>query len=85
MKLTDYERGSYSSTPNDLRYEKIIRFGTVDLVKAGWLIKTKGRWIITDLGKDAYKKYPDPEDFYKEAYRLYHEKKNHIARSGAIL
>lgn len=77
IKLTDYEKGTYSSGPNDLRYEKIIRFGTVDLVKAGWLIKTKGRWLVTELGKDAYKKYPDPEDFYKEACRLYHEwKKN---------
>jgi len=72
MPLTEYEKGYYSSSPNDQRFEKIIRFATVDLVKAGWLVKTKGVWIATDLGKEAYKKYSDPEDFYKEAARLYH-------------
>lgn len=73
MKLTEYENGYYASTPNDRRYEKIIRFATIDFVKAGWLLKTKGRWIITDVGRESYKKFPDPEEFYKEAVRLYHE------------
>lgn len=73
MKLTEYEAGTYASSPNDQRYSKIIRFATVDFVKAGWLVKNKGRWMITDLGKEAFKRYPEPEEFYKEAVRLYHE------------
>jgi restriction system protein len=43
------------------------------LVKAGWLIKTKGRWILTEEGRTAYRKHNDPEDFYREAVRLYQE------------
>lgn len=71
FELSEYEKGFYPSTPNDPRYTKIVRFGTVDLVKAGWLTKNKGRWYITEEGKSAYKKYADPEKFYSEAQRLY--------------
>lgn len=71
FELSEYEAGSYPSSPGDHRYEKIIRFATIGLVKAGWLIKRKGRWYITELGKEAYKKYPDPEKFSQEIDRLY--------------
>jgi restriction system protein len=70
IKLSDYENGSYES--GGRRFEKIVRFATVDCVKAGWLQKNKGRWIITDAGKVAYAQYPDPEAFYKQAVKLYH-------------
>lgn len=83
-ELTGYESGTYASSPNTKRFEKIIRFATVDLVKAGWLIKTKGRWTLTDLGKDAYNKYPDPEEFYKEAVRLYQKWKKSRPTSKTI-
>jgi len=73
IHLTNYEQGFYPSTPESPRYEKIVRFATIDLVKAGWMAKSKGRWYLTDEGRQAYKKFPDPEDFYKEAVRLYHE------------
>ena len=72
IKLTEYESGCYASTPNSPRYEKVVRFATIDLVKAGWLVKNKGRWFITEEGRQAYNKYTDPEDFYKEAVRLYY-------------
>ncbi len=72
IKLTDYELGSFPTSPNEQRFEKIIRFATVGLVKAGWLIKSKGYWTVTELGREAYKKYPDPDNFYKEAVRLYY-------------
>jgi restriction system protein len=73
IKLSDYESGFFTSTPNSPRYEKIVRFATIDLVKAGWLVKNKGRWYLTEEGRLAYKKYSDPEDFYKEAVRLYQD------------
>jgi restriction system protein len=73
ITLTEYESGYYQSTPNSTRFEKIVRFATIDLVKAGWLVKNKGRWFITEEGKQAYNKFKDPDDFYKEAQRLYHE------------
>ena len=71
VTLTDYESGSYPT--GGRRFEKIVRFATVDCVKAGWLQKVKGRWFITDAGQEAVAKYNDPETFYKEAVKLYHE------------
>ena len=69
--LSAYEAGSYKN--GGRRFEIIIRWATVDLVKAGWLSKHKGTWSVTDAGRDALAKWPDPEAFYKEAVRLYHE------------
>ncbi len=73
ITLTDFEKGYYPSTPNSPRFEKNVRFATIDLVKAGWMVKNKGRWYITDEGQSAYKKYKDPEVFYKEAQKIYYE------------
>jgi restriction system protein len=53
------------------RFEKLVRFATIAPVKAGWLIKSKGRWSLTDEGKEAYRRFRDPEEFYREADRLY--------------
>jgi len=83
IPLTEYENGYYSSTPNSTRFERIVRFATIDLVKAGWLVKNKGRWFITEEGKQAYNKITNPEEFYKEAVRLFHEwKKARPQESG---
>lgn len=37
IPLTEYESGYFTSTPNSTRFEKIVRFATIDVVKAGWL------------------------------------------------
>jgi restriction system protein len=70
VEMTPYETGVYEST-GARRFERIVRFATVDCVKAGWLLKSKGVWSITDAGKKAMAAYPDPEAFYREAIRLY--------------
>jgi restriction system protein len=67
--LSDYEAGDYES--GGRRFEKIVRFATVDCVKAGWLLKQRGRWMVTEAGRAAYSKYSDSEVFYVEATRLY--------------
>ena len=33
--------------------------------------KNKGHWAVTDAGREALKTYPKPEEFYREASRLY--------------
>jgi restriction system protein len=71
VQLSEYEQGSYES--GGQRFEQIVRFATVDCVKAGWLLKQKGRWATTDEGKKAYAAFPDPEAFYRRAVKLYHE------------
>lgn len=71
LTLSEYEKGDYAS--GGKRFDKIVRFATVDLVKAGWLFKEKGRWTVTADGLKAFQNFPDPEAFYKEAVRLYHQ------------
>ena len=71
LTLSEYEKGEYAS--GGRRFDKIVRFATVDLVKAGWLFKEKGRWTVTADGLKAFHDLPDPEAFYKEAVRLYHQ------------
>jgi restriction system protein len=66
---TEYEQGAYPSGGE--RYEKIVRFSTVDLVKAGWMIKDKGIWSATAAGEKAFQALPDPTAFYKRACELY--------------
>lgn len=70
---TPFERSTYPKRPNVRRYEKIVRFSTVPAVKAGWLVKNKGSWYLTDEGRVAYEKFTDPENFYREALRLYRQ------------
>ena len=72
VQLTEYEKGEYSSG-GGLRFDKIVRFATVDCVKAGWLLKEKGVWIVTEEGVNAYNQYKSPEDFYRKAQKLYRE------------
>lgn len=69
VQLTPYEAGDYAS--GGRRFERIVRFATVDCVKAGWLIKNKGIWTVSTEGADAFKQHPDPEAFYRRAVQLY--------------
>jgi restriction system protein len=71
VKLTEYEKGFYESGAQ--RFDKIVRFATIDCVKAGWLLKQKGRWSVTEEGKKAHATFTDPEAFYRRAVKLYHE------------
>ncbi len=65
------EQGAYPSRPDVNRYEKIVRFSTIGPVKAGWLVKNKGVWLLTEEGRSAYQEFGDPEVFMREAGRLY--------------
>ncbi|WP_394695240.1 restriction endonuclease [Pseudoxanthomonas japonensis] len=69
VKLTDYEAGDYSS--GGRRFERIVRFATVACVKAGWLIKHKGVWSVSDEGRTAFAAIKDAEAFYRQAEKLY--------------
>lgn len=69
VTLTDFEAGDYDS--GGRRFERLVRFGTVSAVKAGWMTKQKGIWLVTDEGKAAFEAYPDGEKFFREAEKLY--------------
>jgi len=68
---TTFEQEDWPRWPGVRRYEKTVRFSTIALVKAGWLVKSAGTWAITPLGNEALTKYPDPLDFYREAVKRY--------------
>lgn len=69
MKPTDYEAGNFDS--GGRRFERIVRFNTIASVKAGWLVKRKGVWTVTDEGRAAAQAYPDASRFFDEAKKLY--------------
>ena len=71
VTLTDFENSEYPNRPGVRRFEKIVRFATIGPVKAGWLVKNKGKWILTDEGRAALKGYPDPEEFMRRVGQLY--------------
>jgi restriction system protein len=66
-----FEEATYPNRPNVRRYEKIVRFASIGPTKAGWLVKNKGTWSLTDGGRAAFQKFSDPETFMREAGRLY--------------
>ncbi len=68
---SEFERETYPRNPAVRRYEKTIRFATITAVKAGWLTKSGGSWSLTDTGREAYRSFPDPEVFEREAVRGY--------------
>ena len=68
---TPFERSTYPNSPGIRRFDKILRFSTIGAVKAGWLIKSKGQWIITDAGRKAYSDFQDPTKLMDEVHRLY--------------
>ncbi len=69
VTMTAHEKGEYKS--GGRRFEKITRFATVAPTKAGWFLKVKGQWHVTDEGRAALERYRDPEQFYREAVKLY--------------
>lgn len=80
VALTDYELGTYSD--GSRRYDKVVRFATIDLNKAGWMIKSRGIWFITPEGIAALTKFPDATERYKRARALYSEWRRQSGRSA---
>jgi restriction system protein len=70
--LTEYESENISSTHTP-RYARAIRLATTPYVKAGWLVKRKGRWFLTDEGKRACRSFTSAEVFYQEAGRIFED------------
>lgn len=70
---TPFEKTEYPKRPGVRRYEKIVRFSTIPAVKAGWLIKERGTWSLSEAGRKAWEQYRDPEEFARQANRLYRE------------
>jgi len=84
-KLTEDEK-AYAAPGSVPRYEKIVRLSTIPLVHAGWLVKNnKGRWYITEAGREACRKFPNAEELYKEALRLFEEVKQGAPAAAMVV
>lgn len=68
---TPHEQADFEKHPGVRRFEKTVRFATIGPVKAGWLVKDKGQWSITDEGRTAYSSFADPEALQHEWAKLY--------------
>jgi len=68
---TAFESADYPENPGTRRFDKILRFNTIPAVKAGWLVKNKGTWLVTEDGRAVLDKFPDPADLMRESVRLY--------------
>jgi restriction system protein len=70
--LSEYESEPFPPT-HAPRYERVVRLATPAYVRAGWLEKSKGRWYLTDEGKQACKSFTNAGAFYQEAERIFEE------------
>jgi restriction system protein len=68
---TPFEQEEYPNHPGARRYPRHVRFASISPVKAGWLVKNNGQWSLTDEGRAAYESFPNPEEFQRQADRLY--------------
>ncbi len=71
MVLTPFEQSCFPNNPDLVRFPKILRFSTINSVKAGWLRKRSGIWMLTEEGRSALQTFPDPEALFVESRRLY--------------
>lgn len=70
IELTEFEAANYPGS-DIRRFEKTVRFQTINAVKAGWMVKEAGVWSPTEEGLAAHRSYTDPEQFMDEAEQLY--------------
>jgi restriction system protein len=70
IELTEFEAANYPGS-DTRRFDKTVRFQTINAVKAGWMVKEAGVWTPTAEGLAAHRSYIDPEQFMEEAQKLY--------------
>jgi hypothetical protein len=77
MMLSDQEKHTYNTDSRYTSEEIMIRMATIPLEKVGFLVKTgKGKWYITEKGRDISKKFNNAQDFFDETMRQYEEQKD---------
>ena len=68
--MTPFEAANYPGS-DVRRFEKTVRFVTINAVKAGWMVKEAGVWTPTEAGLEAFETITDPEQFLREGQKLY--------------
>lgn len=70
VDFNDYEKHRYEKT-GYIRWESILHFYTIDCMKAGFLRKNKGLWILTNEGEEVIKL--GSEKLLSTATKIYRE------------
>ncbi|RMZ51426.1 Mrr restriction system protein [Flavobacteriaceae bacterium PRS1] len=70
VDFNEYEKHRYEKT-GYIRWESILHFYTIDCMKAGFLRKNKGLWILTNEGEEAIKL--GSEKLLSTAIKIYRE------------
>jgi restriction system protein len=78
LNLSEYEKAVYKKT-GYIRWQSIVHFYSIDCVKAGYLQKSSGRWILTPEGDKALQK--PAADFITSAVQQYRAWKANKATS----
>lgn len=80
VQLDDWARETYPS--GNIRWRSMLSFYSIDLVKAGFLLKRKGVWIITPEGEKALGK--GESAFFSAATEGYRQwKQNRVEAASA--
>ena len=69
-----------ASTVDEASVERDFSFSSVNLVKAGWLRKTRGVWFLSSAGRDALAEARNAASFYDRSIELYNEWQNNRTR-----
>lgn len=70
VEFNEYEQHRYEKT-GYIRWESVLHFYTIDCMKAGFLRKSKGLWILTKEGEEAINL--GPEKLLSTATKIYRE------------
>lgn len=71
LTLTEEEKGKVNS--GQWRFDRHVRFHTVDAAKAGLIVKDGTAWIITEAGLDALAKYSTPAEMQRYVQQRYQQ------------
>lgn len=71
--LTAEELAQSPSLPNFANFEIHVRSAMTAVAKAGWLVKERGRWYLTDEGQLVCKDFTNAAEFYTESQKIYQE------------
>src|SRR5215213_8604110 len=63
------ERATHNSIDGNESGEKDVRRSAIAMIKAGWIVIDRGRWVISEKGTLALARYADPDEFLHEAAR----------------
>ena len=80
QQLPDLESEWSNASAGTTTAYRNFDFYSINLVKAGWIRKSGGRWYITPVGRSALAEFTDPISFYERLGELYRDWDQNRAR-----